>query len=139
MTEAQATILAATLAAAFPRDWAFVGEATNAVYVEKIAKLDRFEAARDAIDELIESELRLPPIALIRETYKQAWGRYSPPALPEPEITEEEREKNLRRMVHLTSHLAARGEHGHTRDFASCAHPGCAELRSLSVPDAGQD
>ena len=101
MKEAEAQILAAKLAAAFPRDWAFVGEATNAVYVERIARLPRYEAASEAIDALIDGEARLPTIAQIRDDYRRFHDRYSPPALEEAQITDEERETNLARLREL--------------------------------------
>lgn len=139
MTEAQAQMLVAKLFGAFSRDASFLGEASNAVYVEKIAVLDRFEAARDAIDDLIESELRLPPIAMILENYRRFWDRYSPPALEEGSFSDADRDANVRRMRAMSSHLAARGADGHAAELAECPHPDCVELRSLSVPSAGQD
>jgi hypothetical protein len=102
MTLAEAQGLAGRLAAAFPRDWAFVGEDTNTIYVQKIAALDRYQAAADAIDDLIGSETRLPPIATILATYRQRWDRYSPAALEEAPLTEEQRAENLERLRELT-------------------------------------
>lgn len=98
MKAAEAQALSAKLAAAFPRDWAFVGEATNAVYVEHIATLPRYQAALDAVNALIASEPRLPPISLVREEYRRHHSAYDPPALEEPVLSEEERKANLERL-----------------------------------------
>lgn len=137
MTLGQAQELTSKLAAAFPRDWAFGPDTTNTVYVEKFAALDRYEAARDAVDSLIETEERLPPIAKIIATYRQRWDRYSPPALAEGEPSEAEAAANRRRIAAMVAHLA--GAAGHSATFEECEHEVCAEIRALSVHQERQD
>lgn len=103
MTVAEAQMLVAQVAAAFPREWSYAGEATNEIYVERLRRLPRFEAARDAVESLIDTEARLPTISKIREEYLRYVDRYLPRGLPEPEISPEERRLNRERLAALAA------------------------------------
>jgi hypothetical protein len=96
VTQAQAQILVAKLAAAFPRDWSYVGAATNAIYVDRIMALKIFEAADEAITNLIDHERKLPPIGLIREAYSRCVEKHLPRELEPPPPSEDERSRIAR-------------------------------------------
>lgn len=101
MTAAQAQILVAKLAAAFPRDWSYAGAATNAIYVDRIGALKSYPAAEEAIDWLIDHEQRLPAIGVVRETYQRYIDRHQPRQLEELDLTPEKIRENKARIAAL--------------------------------------
>lgn len=98
MTMAEAQLLTAKIAAAFPREWAYAGKATNAVYVERLARLPIFAACQVAIDSLIDTETRLPTIGKIREEYARVADRHRPRQLEEPPLSPQQRRGNLAKL-----------------------------------------
>ncbi len=101
MTTADAEYLVAKLFAAFPFHQQ---EMTAGVYVEAMQRLADPDLALRAVDEIIASDLRLPPVAVIRDTYDRV--RPAPLALDMPEISEEKRLDNIRRRDILSEMLA---------------------------------
>lgn len=98
MKQSQAATLVGMLQAAYPRAW--TGEATTVLYMEFIGLLHNAEAARLAVRGLIEERHVLPTIADIRREYMAVMSRpeFRPKELPEPELTSEQRQENVRRM-----------------------------------------
>lgn len=103
MTMAEAQLLTAKIAAAFPREWAYAGKATNAVYVERLARLPLFAACQEAIDSLIDTETKLPTISKIREEYARFADRHQPRQLEEPPPSPQARRENLARLRAMMS------------------------------------
>lgn len=137
MNESEATVVIAGLAAAWPRDWAFVDPLTKDIYLKRIVAMPRVQAAEAAVNSLIDTAVRLPTVAELREEYRRHHDRFSPPALEEPDLDDDAKARNVRRMRTMTDHLSRSA--GHVGSFDECPHPDCEELRSLSVPGAGQD
>lgn len=92
------------LFAAFPRE---VQDATLAVYIEALAKLRSPGALREAVTALIETERWLPTIAAVREEYQRHVDKHMPRALPEPDLTPEQKRENARRARELVETLRA--------------------------------
>lgn len=102
MTKAEAIDLLGVLAAAYPRQE--LSNATTALYVDRLQR-ERYEPARDAIESLVDSSRWFPAISEIRDEIARYRDRYAPKALEEPELTEEERQENLRRIRDLASRI----------------------------------
>lgn len=137
MTESEATVVLAALAAAWPRDWSFVDPMTKDIYRKRIVAMPRRRAAEAAVNLLIDSEERLPSVAKIRDAYRRYHDQFAPPALPEPDLTDDDVARNRRRIRALAAHVQKHD--GHAGDLDVCPHPDCGYLRDLSVPGAGQD
>jgi hypothetical protein len=103
LNRSAAEVAVAKLMAAYPREW--FDEATVAVYVDAVEKLRSPEAIADAVNALIRSEPKLPSIALLCEEYRRNADRYAPKALPEPELTDEDRAENVRRIRELATSI----------------------------------
>jgi hypothetical protein len=103
MTAAQAQAAAARLFAAWPSQWARTvdKEATNAVYCAAFQELRTVPQLDEAIATLIRTEEYLPSIARVLDEYRRLRDRHAPPALPEPELTPQERAANIERMRRL--------------------------------------
>lgn len=101
MSTAEAEYLVAKLFAAFPFAQQ---EMTAAVYVEAMQRLHDPDRALRAVDDLIDNELRLPPVGLIRETYER-W-KPAPLELEMPDLTPEQIAENLRRRNVLLAALS---------------------------------
>ena len=104
MTEAAATALAGILIASYPRER--LDPANVAAYKAFLGELRSEEGAREAVMALIRTEDRLPSIARIRRAYA-TWQATHPVenALPEPEISEEDRRENLNWIRNLTARI----------------------------------
>lgn len=100
MTIADAEALTAKLFAAFPFPQQ---DLTAAVYVEQIAMLPSRDFALEAVDDLIQTAERLPPIAAVRDAYVAVRARTPQAGLPMPELSAEETAANVRRMRALAS------------------------------------
>lgn len=103
MTESDCATLVGKLFAAFPQ--AKGTDATLVVYIEALKPLPRVGALRDAIDSLIRTERFIPSIAALREEYRRFADRHAPPGLPEPEISDEQRRENLRKIRELAEQV----------------------------------
>ena len=103
MNDSDAKALTAKLAAAYPRDW--VGQATYEVYAEMIGELKNPVQALEAVNGLIREGNRLPPVAQVRDAYRRLADKYAAPALPEPELTEAQRQENVRMARELLDHV----------------------------------
>lgn len=104
MTEPQAKALVAKLLAAYPHPR--IEPLTAKVYIEAVQKLKSYEAMLEAVDRLIASERMLPRVADIYEMYHSLRDKYAPPALPMPDLTEEEIAENLKRVRELMERYA---------------------------------
>lgn len=127
MIQSECQVQVGRLIAAFPSSKAT--DATAREYVGSLAKLRYSEALRDSVDALIATERWLPTIAQVREEYDRHRDKYLPLALPEPDVTPEQQQKNLAWTRSMTAHLSAKGREGHTLTFDDCEHPGCVAVR----------
>jgi hypothetical protein len=106
VTPAEAKLLVAALAAAFPHPR--IPEATIALYREQLAKLADVEAARVVVELLIQNEDWFPTIAAILREYRpisrrNADARAHTHGLPEPPLDPE----NARRAREMVARLEA--------------------------------
>ncbi len=103
MRTADAEFIVAKLFAAFP---GATQEMTAAVYVEAVTRLHDPDIALRAVNDLIDNEVRLPPVGLVREHYDR--NRVPQPALPEPDLTPEQIAENVRRRNIIVEMLASK-------------------------------
>lgn len=103
MKESEALRLITRLAAAFPRDR--IPEASLKLYAEMFLGR-RQEVLAAAVEQLAKTERHFPPIATIREEYDRHWTPEHA-ELPEPELTEEEKQENLVRVRELLDSVLA--------------------------------
>jgi len=95
--------IVARLCAAYP--WMTISAETVDVYVHHLVRLSDADAARTAIDVIIERDHRFPSVSAIRDTYAVARRWTSRRALPEPALTDAERVANVERIRGIASRV----------------------------------
>jgi hypothetical protein len=113
MTHEESWQLVMYLTAAYPRPE--VSQETFAIYVENLLPLE-VGAARAAVQELVQTEKFLPPIAAVHEAVRRRQARPKPVpiALPEPPLSEDEEARRravaneVRRTVNRLSDKVSR-------------------------------
>lgn len=105
MTEAEATALCSKLLAAWPHTRG-VNELTIDVYVEHLAPL-RFDCASESVNDLICEERYFPSVSVVLDTYRRNAQRsdFQAPALPEPDVSEEQKAENIRQAREMVARL----------------------------------
>jgi hypothetical protein len=96
MTHAEAVQVVTRLFAAFPDRHR--PPDTKAIYVEHVEKLNDHQTALAVVASLESSASWLPTIATVEESYREYRRAHPLPALPEPELTPQERSENVRKM-----------------------------------------
>jgi hypothetical protein len=84
--------------------------ATVGVWVERFEQYRYPGAMKEAIDALIDSSHYRPSLSDVRDSYARHVEPYKPKGLPEPELTEEERETTRRRVREFTNRLSRKFE-----------------------------
>jgi len=108
VTREQAEALLLVLRAAWVRpEW---DEATKALYISELTRLDDDDAAEAAVRVLVQTSRFRPTIAEILTEYKTFARRNSEErtearGLPLPEMTEDDRKRNLARITELRQRL----------------------------------
>jgi adenine-specific DNA methylase len=105
MNGSEALAQIARLQAAYPKPQP---DSTLAFYAEELTKLDSPAVLAAAVQKVIETERLWPSIATLRAAYFQErkLAQHQRPALPEPELTREQRDENLRRLRELARRSA---------------------------------
>jgi hypothetical protein len=98
-----AEAIVARLLAAFPSRYE---QATFLTYSDFVTELDDERRAAEAVDHLIRNSERLPSIAAIRDGYHRLREKYAPPELGPPDLTPEERERNIREARAIVERLS---------------------------------
>ncbi len=104
MTDAEAKALYAKLVLAFPA--ARREEGTEKVYVEALVPWTNSDRGLMAVTDVIHAHRdarTLPTIAVLNDAYSDLRDKFQVPVpqLEEPELTEKEREENVRRIEEL--------------------------------------
>lgn len=108
MKQSEAALIVAKLLAAFPSSKA--NEATVRVYVDALAPFPSAECLLAAVDSLIRTARFLPTVSEVASEYRSYAPTFAPRALPEPELTPEERRENARRMRELADSIGRKVE-----------------------------
>lgn len=100
MRESEALAIVERLRAAFPQYR--IGMETMQLYAEKMLPL-RADVMGEVVDDMIRLYDRWPVLSVILDAYKRAVPPQ--PALPEPELTEEQRQENAAKARELLARL----------------------------------
>lgn len=94
----EAALLADRLFAAFPdRRPSEEVAATKSIYVEHLQRFHDYDAARAVVRAFEEGGAYMPRISELRDAYTRYRQQHPQAALPEPPLTLQEREENIRR------------------------------------------